>query len=131
VLGAQLLGRADPTRAAGIIALFSAVRHADRAINFIEVLRPGLTQGSGWLEIIHEELKRDGIRYLSEVSGELRRGLCKEDVVRLSQQVNPENLHTLILLIAALLGISRGFEAISATVAVLLLKFGLAEFCRE
>jgi hypothetical protein len=131
VLGAQLLGRADPTRAAGIIALFSAVRHADRAINFIEVLRPGLFQGSGWLEIIHEELKRDGIRYLSEVSGELRRGLCNADVVRLSQQVNPENLHTLILLIAALLGISRGFEAISATVAVLLLRLGLADFCRE
>ena len=80
VLGAQLLGHADPTRAAGIIAFFSAVRQADRAINFIEVLRPGLTKGSEWLELIHEELKRDGIRYLTEMSGELRRSLCKEDV---------------------------------------------------
>ena len=131
VLGAQLLGHADPTRAAGIIALFSAVRQADRAINFIEVLRPGLTKGSEWLELIHEELKRDGIRYLTEVSGELRRSLCKEDVLRLSQRMNRENLHTLILVIAAVLGISRGFESIAATVAVLLLKLGLADFCQQ
>jgi hypothetical protein len=90
-----------------------------------------LTKESQWLELIHEELKRDGIRYLSEVSGELRRGLCKEEILRLSQQINRENLHTMILVVAAVLGISRGFEAISATVAVLLLKLGLADFCRE
>ena len=45
--------------------------------------------------------------------------------------MNRENLHTLILVIAAVLGISRGFESIAATVAVLLLKLGLADFCEQ
>jgi hypothetical protein len=130
-LGAQLLGLAEPTRAAGIIAFFSAVRQADRAVNFIEVLRPGLTKGTEWLELIHEELKRDGIHYLTEVSGELRRGLCKHDLLRLSQEINRENLHTLILVVAAVLGIGRGFEPIAATITVLLLKLGLSDFCRQ
>jgi hypothetical protein len=107
------------------------MRQADKAVNFIEVLRPGLTKGGEWLDLVHEELKRDGIRYLTEVSGDLRRALCKEDVVRLAQQVNRETLHTAILVTAAVLGISRGFEAIAATVTVILLKLGLADFCRQ
>jgi len=131
VLGAQLLGHTDPTRAAGIVVFLSAMRQANKAINFIEVLRPGLTKESKWLELIHEELKRDGIRYLTEVSGELRRALCKEDILRLSQQVSREHLHTLILVIAAVLGTSPGCESIAATVAVLLLKLGLGDFCRN
>lgn len=131
ILGAQLLGRTDPTRAAGIIMFLSAVRQADKAVNFIDVLRPGLTKGSDWVELIHEELKRDGIRYLSEMSSELHRALCKEDILSLAQRIDRDNLHTLTLVIAAVLGISPGFESIAATVAVLLLKLGLADFCRK
>lgn len=129
ILGMQLLGRAAPTRAAGIVAFLSAVRQAEKAINFIDILRPGLTERAEWLEVIHEELRRDGIRYLTEVSADLRSALCNDDIQRLSQQINHSSLRVIIMVVEAALRISPEFESICATVAVLLLKLGLRNFC--
>jgi hypothetical protein len=129
ILGMQLLGRAEPTRAAGIVAFLSAVRQADKAVTFIDILKPGLSQRGEWLEVVHEELKRDGIRYLTEVSAELRAVLCNDDIQRMSQQINRSNLHVMIMMVGAALRISPEFESIGATVAVLLLKLGLRNFC--
>ncbi|MGH7797332.1 MAG: hypothetical protein ACREQ2_20940 [Candidatus Binatia bacterium] len=129
ILGMQLLARAEPTRAAGIVAFLSAVRHADKAVTFIDILRPGLSQRGEWLEIVHEELKRDGVRYLTEVSGDLRAVLCNDDIQRLSQQINRSNLHVMIMVVGAALRISPDFESICATITVLLLKLGLRNLC--
>jgi hypothetical protein len=129
VLGMQLLGRADPTRAAGIVAFMTAVRQVDRAITFIDILKPESAQRGELLEIVHEELRRDGVRYLTEVSAELRGVLCNEDIQRMSEQINRSNLHVMIMIVAAALRLSPEFESISATIVVLLLKLGLRNFC--
>jgi hypothetical protein len=129
MLGIQLLGRAEPTRAGGIVAFLSAVRQADKAITFIEILKPGLSQRGEWLEIVHEELKRDGVRYLAEISAELRAVLCNDDIQRISEQINRSNLHIIIMIIGAALRIPPEFESISATISVLMVKLGLRNFC--
>lgn len=129
ILGVQLLARADPTRAAGIVTFISAGRQAHKAVNFIDILRPGLTERGEWLEVVHEELKRDGIRYLTEVSGELRRVLCNDDMLQLSRHVERSNVHIVIMVIGAALRIPPEFDSICATIAVLILKLGLAKFC--
>ncbi len=130
VLGMQLLGCAKPTRAAGIVTFLSAVRQANVAVNFIDILRPDLIERNEWFEVVHEELKRDGIRYLAEMSCELRKTLgTNEEILKLSDQLTPSNLHVIIMLVGAALKISTEFDAICATVAVLILKNGLRNFC--
>ena len=129
VLGMQLLACAKPTRAAGIVTFLSAVRQANRAVNFIDILRPDLVEHGEWFEVVHEELKRDGVRYLAEVSGELRKTLNNEEILKLSDQLTHSNLHIIIMLVGAALKISTQFDSICATVAVLILKIGIRKFC--
>lgn len=129
ILGMQLLGRVEPTRAAGIVTFLSALRKAHKSVNFIDILRPDLIERGQGLDVVHEELKRDGVRYLTEVSGELRKVLCNEDLLQMSEQINHTNLRILIMVVGAALRIPHEFESICTTVVVLLLKLGLREFC--
>jgi len=129
VLGMQLLACAKPTRAAGIVTFLSAIRQANRAVNFIDILRPDLIENGEWFDVVHEELKRDGVRYLADVSGELRKALCSDEILRLSDQLSPSNLHVIIMLVGAALKVSTQFDSICATVAVLILKNGLRNLC--
>ena len=129
VLGMQLLACAKPTRAAGIVTFLSAIRQANQAVNFIDILRPDLIERGEWFEVVHEELKRDGVRYLADMSGELRKTLCKEEILRLSDQLTPSNLHVIIMLVGAALKVSTQFDSICATIAVLILKNGLRNLC--
>ena len=129
VLGMQLLACAKPTRAAGIVTFLSAIRQANQAVNFIDILRPDLIERGEWFEVVHEELKRDGVRYLADMSGELRKALCNEEILRLSDQLTPSNLHVIIMLVGAALKVSTQFDSLCATIAVLILKNGLRNLC--
>jgi len=129
VLGMQLLACAKPTRAAGIVTFLSAIRQANRAVNFIDILRPDLIERGEWFDVVHEELKRDGVRYLADMSGELRKALCNEEILRLSDQLTPSNLHVIIMLVGAALKVSTQFDSLCATIAVLILKNGLRNLC--
>jgi len=129
VLGMQLLACAKPTRAAGIVTFLSAIRQANQAVNFIDILRPDLIERGEWFEVVHEELKRDGVRYLADISGELRKALCNDEILRLSDQLSPSNLHVIIMLVGAALKVSTQFDSICATIAVLILKNGLRNLC--
>ena len=132
-LGGQLLARNLPSRAAGIVSYLSAVRSASEAKSFYEALpaMPALTEWGGGMGVIYEELKRDGMRFLSDVKEELRKGLCNEDILRLSDQVSRSTMQIVIMVVGAIFRMPREFEPISVTVAVILFKLGLRNFCRQ
>ena len=132
-LGGQLLAHNLPTRAAGIVSYMSAVRSAAEAKSFYEALppAPALTEWGKGLGIIYEELKREGMSFLSEISKDLREALCNEDILHLSDQVTRSTVQIIIMVVEATLRMPREFEPISVTVAVILLKMGLRNFCRQ
>ena len=133
-LGGQLLGHNLPTRAAGIVSYLSAVRSASEAKGFYEALLPSMPALTEWekgLTVIYEELKRDGLRFFSEVSEDLRAALCNEDILRLSDQVNRSTVQIFIMVVEATLRMPRELDPISVTVTVILLKTGLRNFCRR
>jgi hypothetical protein len=130
-LGGQLLGHNLPTRAVGIVTYLSGVRRFSVAKTFVESLpaMPGLTELSEGLKIIYEELKRDGIRFLTEVSVDLRDVLCSEEILRLSDQITASSMRIIIALTSSGLKLPRQLDPIAATVAVIILKLGLRGFC--
>lgn len=132
-LGGQLLSRNLPTRAAGIVSYLSAVRSASEARSFYEALPsvPSLTDWGGGLGVIYEELKREGMRFLTEVRGELKKGLCNEEILRLTDQVNRSAVQIVIMVVGAIFRMPREFEPISVTVAAILFKTGLRNFCGQ
>jgi hypothetical protein len=119
-LGGQLLGHSLPTRAAGIVTYLSRVRR---------VSGPGLTELGEGLNIIYEELRRDGIRFLTEASGDLGDVLCSEEILRLTDQVTTSSMRIIILLVGSALKLRQQFDPIAATVAAIILKLGLRDFC--
>jgi hypothetical protein len=132
-LGGQLLARNLPSRVAGIVSYLSAVRSASEAKSFYEALPsvPALADWGGGMGVIYEELKRDGMRFLSDVKEELRKGLCNEDILRLSDQVSHSTMQIVIMVIGAIFRMPREFEPILVTVAVILFKLGLRNFCHQ
>ncbi len=129
-LGGQLLGRNAPTRVAGIVSYLSAIRSESLAKNLYEVL-PLASAPTDWeyrLGVIYQELKRDGMRHLSEVSEDLKKSLCKEDLLDLCDQVTRTSMQIVIIVVGAALRIPREFDPISATVAAILFKIGLRKF---
>jgi len=122
-----------PTRVAGIVSYLSAVRSASEAKSFYEALPsgPALTEWGSGVGVIYEELKQSGMRLLSEVKEDLRKAICNEDILRLSDQVNRSTVQILVMVVGATLRMPREFEPISVTVAAILLKMGLRNFCRQ
>jgi hypothetical protein len=130
-LGGQLLGHNLPTHAVGIVTYLSGVRRFSVAKTFVESLpaMPGLPELSEGLKIIYEELRRDGIRFLTEVSVDLRDVLCSEEIVRLGDQVTASSMRIIIALTSSGLKLPRQLDPIAATVAAIILKLGLRGFC--
>lgn len=132
-LGGQLLARNPPSRAAGIVSYLSAVRSASEAKSFYEALplTPALAEWGGGMGVIYEELKRDGMRFLADVREDLKKAICNEDILRLSDQVNRSTMQIVIMIVDAIFRMPREFEPISVTVAVILFKQGLRNFCMQ
>jgi hypothetical protein len=61
---------------------------------------------------------------------EFRKGLCNENVVSLTEDVDEPKMQILIMIISAILKIPPAFESISATLAALLCKSMLKDICR-
>lgn len=132
-LGGQLLARNLPARTAGIVSYLSAVRSAAEAKGFYEALptAPALHDWGVGLGVIYEELKRDGMRFLDETKEDLQKGLCNEDILRLSERVNRSSLQVVIMVVGAILRLPHEFEPISVTVATLIFKIGVRNFCAQ
>ena len=130
-LGAQILGRNLPRRAAGIVSYLSAVRSASEAKTFYPDLPSenfSILWGKG-MRTIYEGLKQDGIRHLDEIGPDLRKTLCTEEILGLSKSANPTAMQIVILVVSAALRMPREFDPILVTVSAILFKLGLHSFC--
>ena len=131
VLGAQLLVFTKPTSAAGIVSYLSAIRNSSEASLLLEGLSagPSLPEWATGLEYIHEMLESQGKRYLIEKREGLRKALCNQEILALSDDVNCSTIQILITVIGATLRFPRELDSISATTLAIILKSGLRNFC--
>jgi hypothetical protein len=131
-LGCQLLASEKPKRVAGIISYLSAAKKARQARNLYATL-PSKPDTSDWeegIDLICNELKQDGVRFLDEIRPELQKGVCNEDILTLADDINGSSMQILVMIVGAILKMPPQFESISATLAAILCKSGLRDFCR-
>jgi hypothetical protein len=130
-LGAQLLVFTKPTSAAGIVSYLSAVRNSSEASLLLEGLSagPSLTEWATGLEYIHEMLEGQGKRFLTEKREDLRKALCNQEILALSDEVNRSTIQILMTIIGATLRFPRELDSISATTLAIILKLGVENFC--
>jgi len=79
---------------------------------------------------MYEELKQDGTRFLDSVRDDLRNGLCNEEILALADEITASTMQIIVLIVAAILRMPMQIESVSATVAAILCKLGLKNFCR-
>ncbi|HLE63755.1 MAG TPA: hypothetical protein VI750_11465 [Pyrinomonadaceae bacterium] len=132
-LGGQLLAQDHPTRVAGIMSYLSALRSASDAKNLYQALPsgPSLNEWGKGLGIIYEELKRDGMKHFSEISDTVRKAICNEDILRMSDQVTPSAVQVVVMIVSANLRMPKELDPISATLAAILFKIGLRSFSNQ
>jgi hypothetical protein len=132
LLGCQLMVTAKPTRVAGIMSYLSAARKAKVAKELYATL-PLNPVASDWgegLELIESELVQDGLSFLDAVREELRKGICNEDIFTIAEKVDASSMQIIIMIVGAILKMAPQFETVSATLAAILCKLGLREFCK-
>jgi len=69
--------------------------------------------------------------FVKNVKEDLRKALCNEDILRLSDHITRSTMQVVVMIVGATLRMPREFEPISVTVATILLKQGLRNICRE
>ncbi len=131
-LGAQLLGTASPSMVAGIVSYLAAVRSATEAKALHDTLPPfaSIRDWGEGLGVICEELKQDGMRYLSEMAQELRHALDNEDLLQLADEVKSSHIQVIVMVVAAVLRMPRPLDTICVTITAILLKQGLRNFVK-
>jgi hypothetical protein len=132
VLGCQLLASAKPTRVAGIMSYIAAARKTREAKNLYAKL-PASPSPAEWgegFDLICNDLRRDGIQFVDEVKESLRKGVCNQDIVSLADEINPSSMQIIVMIIDAILKMPPQFEAISATLAAIVCKLGVRDFCK-
>jgi hypothetical protein len=130
-LGAQLLVFKKPTSAAGIVNYLSALRNSSEASLLLEGLSagPSLTEWATGLEYIHEMLESEGKRYLTAKREDLRKALCNQEILALSDEINCSTIQILMTVIAGTLRLPRELDSIPATTLAIVVKLGLRNFC--
>jgi hypothetical protein len=132
VLGYQLLGSSRPARVAGIISYQTALKKVIETQDMYEALSFGtnLAEWGRGFELMYEELKQDGTRFLDSARDDLRNGLCNEEILALADEITASTMQIIVLIVAAILRMPMQIESVSATVAAILCKLGLKNFCR-
>jgi len=132
-LGGQILAQTLPSKVAGIVAYISALRSASEARSLYEALPsgPSSTQWKSGLEVIYEELRRDGASLFAEVSDRLRKALCNEDILRLVAKVDRSTVQVVLMIVTGTLKMPQQMDPICATISAILFKVGLQKFCNE
>ena len=132
VLGCQLLGSSRPARVAGVMSYLTALKKVLETQAMHESLSV-TTNFADWgkgFDSMYEELREDGTRFLSSVKNELRNGLCNEEILALADEITPTTMQIIVLIVAAILRMPTQIESVSATVAAIICKSGLKEFCK-
>jgi hypothetical protein len=132
VLGCQLLGSCRPARVAGIISYQTALKKVIETQDMYEALSLGtnLAEWGRGFDLMYEELKQDGNRFLESVREDLRNALCNEEILALADEITMSSMQIIVLIVAAILRMPMQIEPISATVAAILCKRGLKDFCK-
>ena len=131
VLGCQLLGYSRPSRVAGIMRHQLALKKMIEATEMYEPL--ALKDVADWgrkFELMYDELKQDGARFLESARLNLQDALCTEEILAFSDNINSGNMQIIVLLIAAVLKMPPQIESVAATIAAILCKSGLRTFCK-
>ena len=132
ILGAQTLGQALPSRAAGIVSYLAAIRNASEARSFYNGLsgESFLTELGKATGLIYQDLKREGMRHFSEQSADLCKTLCtNKDILNLADEGSQSIVHILVTVVGAALRIPPNLESVSVTISAILCKIGLRNFC--
>jgi len=132
ILGAQTLGQALPSRAAGIVSYLAAIRNASEAMIFYNGLsgESFLTELGKATGLIYRDFKREGMRHFSEQSADLRKALCtNKDILNLADEGSQSIVHVLVTVVGAALRIPPNLESVAVTISAILCKIGLRNFC--
>lgn len=130
-LGGQILAQALPSKVAGIVTYLSALRTASEARSLYDALpsAPSLSQWRSGLEVIYEELRRDGANLFADVTDRLRKALCNEDILRLVTKVDRSTVQVVVMIVTGTLKMPQQLDPICATISAILFKIGLQNFC--
>jgi hypothetical protein len=71
------------------------------------------------------------MKHFSEISGTVRKAMCNEDILRISEQVTPSAVQVVVMIVSANLRMPRELDPVSATLAAILFKIGLRSFCAQ
>ncbi len=132
-LGAQLLAYDRLSQTAGIVSFLLAGRNASMAKSFSTAFpaEPALTEWAKGLSAILETLRQQGLCHLARVSKDLRKALCHCDIIQLSDQMSRSILEIIILIVGATLRMPRQLDPLCATIAVIIYKTGVRNFCQQ
>ena len=130
-LGSQLLARDLPSRTAEVMSdLFAFRSLSEQKSRYTVPLSD--SPPNGWrkrLGEIYDELRQDGRGYLADISQDLRKALCNDDILSLSDHVNRSTLQIIVVIVSGTLRMPVELEPISVTVSAILVKIGLRNFC--
>jgi len=130
-LGSQLLAKDSPSRTAGVVSdLFAFRSLSEQKSRYTVPLSD--SPPNGWrkrLGEIYDELRQDGKGYLADISQDLRKALCNEDILSLSDHVNRSTLQIIVVIVSGTLRMPVELDPISVTVSAILVKIGLRNFC--
>ncbi len=130
-LGSQLLARDLPSRTAEVMSdLFAFRSLSEQKSRYTVPLSD--SPPNGWrkrLGEIYDELRQDGRGYLADISQDLRKALCNDDILSLSDHVDRSTLQIIVVIVSGTLRMPVELEPISVTVSAILVKIGLRNFC--
>jgi hypothetical protein len=127
ILGCQLMTAAQPSRVAELVSHRTVLKDFVESQRSFEPTEPGkalLASGRNFTSMV-EELKEDGIRFVTAVEAEMSEGLCGKDVSELAKEISSASVQVIVLIVTAVLKLPRQIEAVAATVAAIFCKSGL------
>ncbi len=133
VLGFQLIGYSQPARLAAVISYHMALqRLVDGQSPFDS---PGvaypLADFSNGLKLVYDELRQDGSRFVEAVREELCNALCTPESLELADRATASSIQVMVLIIAGALRVPPQMESLAATMAAIICKSGLKDFCQN
>jgi hypothetical protein len=132
VLGFQLIGYSRPARVAGIINYHTTLQRMVDGQNLytLGVAAP-MADLSKSLETMYEELKQEGQAFVEAGREELCKVLCTPEILDLADRATTSSIQIIVLMIAGALRMPPQMESLAATIAAIISKSGLKNFCRD
>ena len=133
VLGFQLIGYSRPARVAGIMSYHTTLQRivdGQSLYNSVGVCYP-MAELSKGIDVIYEELKQDGARFLETVREQLHTVLCTPEILELAERATASRIEIMVLMISGALRMPAEMQSLAATIAAVIYKSGLKEFCEE